>query len=212
MCMNYDKEPKMNNDQVGGVASQNESESSLTPQQQENRDKIQQAIDKYSKSIAVTDLPESLKAPYVHVIQLLGAFKGEISAVKTGALDRKEQVKSKIDALCATGKISYKDFDFSRTEESVGKFIQLLDKMLSEVAQDEQYHASLVASTRPATITILSVQEESFETFVTREIARLRRYVKNARRDLAISYSRFCFGFDEQIKQLAYIESILRNK
>ncbi len=170
-----------------------------------------QSLAEFTKQVAVTPLPNEVKKQLISSVALLTELRQEIENKKAGALEKRAIIKAKIDALRASEKVNIDDAEFKKSEESVEHFVQLLDKMIQEVASDEKFYASLTQDTPPATMTAFKFDSDDFLQLISSRIVSIKKYVKNAKRDLSISYSRYCFGFDAQIRQINYVEHVLNS-
>lgn len=170
-----------------------------------------QPLADFTKQIKVQPLPDALKKQLVAAVGLLGELRTEIENKKVGALEKRDIIKAKIDALRASEKVNIDDAEFKKSEESVQHFVQLLDKMIQEVSADEKFYASLTQDNPPESMTAFKFDSDDFLQLVTSRIVSIKKYVKNAKRDLSISYSRYCFGFDAQIRQINYVEYVVNS-
>jgi hypothetical protein len=68
----------------------------------------------------------------------------------------------------------------------------------------------LIGSDRPAQIAVMKTTPDVFEEYIAGRIKNIRGYVKRARKDLAVSFSRYLLGFDYQMKQIEHIEHMVK--
>lgn len=172
----------------------------------------QKLYDEVTHKIDTVPLQGSLKAGLAYAVELLHGLKQEIENKKLGALEKRQLIREKVTALCDSGKVNVDQSEFDKSDESVHEFVGLLDRMVEEVDTDYQFYKTLLSDTPPATILVFKVEHGTFEKVVQDRIEMIKRYVKTAKRDLAVSYSRYCFGFEAQIRQILFIEQVLIRK
>lgn len=90
------------------------------------------------------------------------------------------------------------------------EFVHLLEKMIAEIDSEIAFYSGLISDSPPAQILVYKDEPDDFKGHLENRIASIKKYVKNAKRDLTISYSRYCFAFDAQIRQISYIEHVLK--
>jgi hypothetical protein len=164
-----------------------------------------------AKQVPVGELTQDLREKLSFAVQALAELKVEIESKKTGALEKKNFIKDKIASLRDSGKVNIDENEFKKSEGSVEHFVQLLDKMMHEVDNDGAFYVSLLSDKQPETMYAFNFEPDDFQKLITRRIQSIKKYVKDAKRDLSISYSRYCFGFETQIRQITYVEHVLNN-
>jgi hypothetical protein len=171
----------------------------------------QKMYDEVTEKIPTTSLQGTLKASLLAAVQALEALKNEIEEKKQGAVEKRSLIKEKVQALCDSGKVNIDTTEFEKSDVSVKEFVGLLDRMIQEVDADYVFYKSFTENEPPATITVFKVEQRgSFEDVIKERIDMIKRYVKTARRDLAVSYSRYCYGFEAQIRHILYVEQVLK--
>lgn len=169
-----------------------------------------ETLKEYLKQVDVTSIAPATRLKFQEAVDALIALKEEIVEKKQGALDKKDFIKSKINDLKISGKVNIDDQEFGKSESSVHEFVRLLDTMVTEVERDITYYLSLLSDTPPAQIFAFKFESDLYEDHIKNKTQSIKKYVKTAKRDLSISYSRYCFGFDAQIRQITYVEQVLK--
>jgi len=163
------------------------------------------------KQIDVTDLSDDVKQKFCDAIALLDALNKEVLEKKQITLDTDQSIREKVQRL-QDMKIIKID---PRAEEVAVKrlsgFITLLDEMVDEISRSAAYYRSLIAEEKPAQISVIKNTSDSFEDYIIQRIKNIKMYAKKAKKDLAVSFSRYCIGFDYQMKQIENIEQLVKN-
>ncbi|MBM3893482.1 hypothetical protein FJ365_03740 [Candidatus Dependentiae bacterium] len=172
----------------------------------------QKLYDEVTHQINTTPLQGELKIQLARAVALLQDLKQEIEGKKSGALAKRQLIREKVTALCDSGKVNVDQSEFDKSDVSVHEFVGLLDRMVEEVDADYQFYKQLVSDTPPPKMLVFKVEHGTFEEVVKQRIEMIKRYVKTAKRDLAVSYSRYCYGFEAQIRQILFVEQVLMRK
>ncbi len=179
---------------------------------EEREQMMQKFMQENLKKIMVTDLDATQRAKIEEAVQALSALRDEILEKRSGALEKKNIIRDKVAFLQASGKVNINDDEFKKSDKSVDEFVTLLDKMISEVERDIAFFNSLLDDkNRPEHILAFNFESDDFADHVANRVSGVKKYVKSAKRDLAVSYSRYCFGFDAQIRQISYVEYVLKH-
>ncbi len=169
----------------------------------------QKVLADVTKKIATTPLPDVVRQAVVEGIALLDTLQQEIAATKQGSMLKRQAIRDKIEALKGHGKVQIDEQRVMVEDDDVKAFVKLLDDMIVELDGDKAMH-QLFINPPDREFTVLNTDPDSFAEFVLQRVDSMKRHVKIARRDLAVSYSRYCFGFDRQMKQLEHLEYILK--
>lgn len=172
-------------------------------------EQMREKLQNFIKQVAVTDIGAEQKERFNSSIHSLESLKNEINDKKSSVIEKKEFIKQKMLTLKNSQKVTIDENEFVKSEKSVAEYVRLLDKMVIEIERDITYYTSLISSTPPEHVMVLKSSSDSFEDYVQERIANIKKYIKTETRDLAVSYSRYCFGFDAQIRQIAYVEQVL---
>ncbi len=172
----------------------------------------QKMYDEVTQKIPTAPLHGELKVSLDRAVEALHSLKQEIAEKKQGAIEKRQLIREKVMALCDSGKVNVDASEFEKSDVSVQEFVALLDRMIEEVDTDYVYYKELASDQPPVTMIVFKVERSGFEEVIKERIEMIKRYVKTARRDLAVSYSRYCYGFEAQIRQILFVEQVLMKK
>ena len=162
-----------------------------------------------TKKITVKPLSQDALLQIDEALIVLGSLRTEILIRKNGALEKRTSIKEMIEVLKDSGKVNIDEERVAREDEGVGEFIKLLDEMILEVEKDDALYRYLIKP-EDSELVVLTQDPDDYEAFVKNRVGGVKRHVKVALRDLAVSYSRYCFGFDRQITQLQHVVRMLK--
>lgn len=185
-----------------------ESEPSLTPElEAEYRELLEQEIERHKKVIVSTALSEDLLKRFQQAILLLKDLEKDVEGKQQQALEKNEHIKQTVQQLMQAGFIQVNEQEFKRSEESVQEYVRLLNDVKDEI-NEEMLRVTMMEQAEPGKeFAVWKSASDSYEEYVESRIKQIKHYVKSVKRDLNISYSRYCFGFDAQMRR---IESIQR--
>lgn len=175
---------------------------------QENLKKLHESI---TKKVAVTELSENTKAALNSALGLLQSLKEKILLTQQNTREKSTLVQEKIAQLRATGKVKFNDLEFEQSNKRTDHFIRLLEQMNLEIERDCAFYTPFIQGGWEPEISAFIFESDEFETFIIRRIVSIKKYVKNAQRDITIGYSRYCFGFDRQLQQLETLDRYIKN-
>jgi len=180
---------------------------------QENKLTIEQKaeLERLFKHVEVAPLNDDLSALTTKAIKVLNELKQEILDKKKGAVEKQNLIQSKIADLKTFNGITVDENEYKKSEVGVEEFVSLLDYMTEEVSSDVNFYSSLLSDSPPKAVWILKSEPDTFSQYLTNRLKHVNKYVRSARRDLSVSYSRYCYGFDAQIKQIGFVEQYLKN-
>jgi len=184
--------------------------SDQTPEQeQERQEKLKQFYAQYFKDIPFGSLTEHVKQLLDGILFLIESLKTEINLKRSGVLEKKSLMQEKLASLKTSSKINVNDAEFDKFHKSIDEYVRLLDSMMQEVERDLAFYQSYLSPNPPAHISVERSAPDAFDAILGERIKMVRKNVKNAKRDLAVSYSRYCYGFEAQMRQIVYVESLL---
>lgn len=172
---------------------------------------MEKFMQEHFKQVAVGEISPAECVKFQDALNFLLALKAEVAAKRVGSLEKKDFIKSMVAKLKESGRVNIDEAEFNKTEKSVMEFVQLLDKMVAEIDADIEFYTKLLSDTPPSYVMAYKDESDNFKDYLDARMASIKKYAKNAKRDLAVSYSRYCFGFDAQIRQIAYVEQVLRH-
>ncbi len=131
----------------------------------------------------------------------------EIEHKRNGLIDVNISLKEKLDALKAVNKITVNQDVFDTNEESINRYITLIGELIKEVREEVELVAMMIQC-KKVYITHAPTAAYPHDPFeiLKNKVKGTRRYIKNVRRDINVSYSRYSFGLNAQMKQISYFE------
>jgi hypothetical protein len=194
------------------AVSENQPDSGAeTPLTDEQKVRVQELYDQYFKKVPVETITDAVRQQIEEIIALVNSLKAEIQFKRSGALEKKVLMQEKLASLKQAGKFKINENEFEKFYHGVDEYIKLLDTMLQEVDRDLAFYQSYMSPTPPEFITVERAAPDSFEQVLALRFKMVRKNVKNAKHDLAISYSRYSFGFESQMRQILYVESVVQH-
>lgn len=161
------------------------------------------------KTSAVKDVVlASFKASLEQLVQL----KKELIEKKDAASEISLNIKSKINNLSKNSAIQINQREIADADKSVKDYLDLLQNLANEVDGELTKYSMLLPDKCPDEVTVWKTEPDDFDQYIQGLTKIIKKYSKNVRKDIAISFSRFCFGFQEQLKRINYIEAYLATK
>lgn len=183
--------------------------SEATIAQERAEEATERFVHQTTKQVVTAPLQPAVAKELTAALRLLTQLREEIEGKRDGALEKRGLIRAKILSLRDSGKVNVDEAEFEKSDTSVQEFVHLLERMVEEVTADEAFYTSLLQDNRPAQVQAFITEPDDFQVWVKERINLIKRYVKAAKRDLAVSYSRYCFGFDVQIRQISYVERVV---
>jgi len=91
--------------------------------------------------------------------------------------------------------------------ESVAMYTSLLQGVMAEIDQELMFFTPFTASNHPSVVNVpLGAAHDSSTVFFVRSVKLLKSQSKNIRKYIAVSYSRYMYGFDLQERNLERLE------
>ena len=169
---------------------------------------------KTQKYILLTPITPEFKSKLTHSIQALLQLRQDILAKKDLLTNKRHQIKEKITSLSETKKVRLDKNEFEKTEKSANDFIKLLDSIINELNNEIGYYYIFASDEKPPFEKIVAPinAPDKLEDYLAAQINGIKQYLKNVKRDISVSFSRYSFGCDEQIKHLSFVESYIKSQ
>jgi hypothetical protein len=196
------------NDEQGLVGSNNQIiEPTIEPVDDTQTDELIKKLDLvHKKLLPVKPIDQELKQRFQETLGGLVVLKEEILHRLDDALTRSALIKEKVDLLLYSGKVQVDEEEYKNSETSVHHYAQLLHNIVNDIEQEIQTFSGLIADTLPSYFVVSKEESDVFTIFIEDKIKALKKYIKNIRKDLNVSDSRYRYGFDAQMKRITYIE------
>jgi len=163
------------------------------------------------KEIIVTALPDQTREKLKEVLDALNALQQEVMFKQAQAIEKNQQIKTRVKVLVESGKVQIDQEEFTRSEASVVRYAEVLYKIIFEVERERGFVDMLLSKEPGTTFQAWKRDSDNFEEYVKGRIKLIKQYVKTVKKNVSVSFSRYCFGFDAQEQRIGYIESLVRN-
>lgn len=159
------------------------------------------------------ELSQEHKKQTQKALFLLGDLCALINTKRSQIIEKRAEIDAKLSTLPEDIRSVLNTEEYAKSGKSIEQFVELLDKMLEEVEADCEMYRKLEQVGYPEVLVQSAQAPEGVDHIASdllQRVATIKQYAKAVNRDLSISYSRYCFGFDEQFKQLDYLEHIAK--
>jgi len=208
---------------TGGVpenVSQDAPQVSLVNSSQDNTEKsstekkIEEIDPKTQKYLYIKPVGQDFKIRLKKIIEELVLMRLDIFNKKVEIVTKQTVIKEKITLLAESKKVRIDKAEFERSEKSAHSYTKLLDGIINELSGEIAYYNVFVSDDAPPIdkIPVPLQAPDRIEDYLEVQMNGIKRYLKNVKRDIAISFSRYTYGFDEQLKHLTYVESYIKSK
>lgn len=156
--------------------------------------------------ISCDPIPASLREALSFALESLRLLKAEIVQKIEFAWRREEALENRLEQLMRdTGST-----DEQRKKvlgESVAMYTGLLRSVIAEIDEELTFFGPFAAEAHPHVVKVpVGAADETSTLFFERSVKLLKSQSKNIRKYLAVSYSRYMYGFDLQERNLEQLE------
>jgi hypothetical protein len=116
-----------------------------------------------------------------------------------------QEVKREIDRI---------QNEIIKESDKIGALLKKISKY-DDITFDSDKHSEMkrgIASYVNSLNEIMKIADHNIEHCQELHAEEVKRFCKKMKKDIAVSYSRFCFGFETQKRQLEYLDKILSKK
>lgn len=167
-------------------------------------------LEMLTKRVSVTALNPQVCAEFIKAVEVLEELEVEVAGKRSAILEKNQFIEDKLAFFQKSGMVNIDDAEREKSNTSVQQFVGILDQMMGEIVRDVAFYRSLTSSTPPEYVTVMKSDPiDDFTTYIKARLAIIKRYIKAVKRDLTVSFSRYCYGFEMQIKRIMYIEQVL---
>jgi|GEM_PF-1945150 hypothetical protein len=198
-----DKEKSVNNN--------NEKETQQTDSSKKiNFEELSKKLDKENKKfIKFPELTTELKSKIEHVSKELTTLKKETAEKKEVISNQMNLVDKKINQLVKDKKIKINGKERKQSEDNIKHYIMLLKGVIQEIEHELSYFSQFSAKDKPSLVVVHKDAPENFGLYIEEKVKWSKRYTKNIRKSTTVSFSRYKFSFEEQLKKLNYMQNFL---
>lgn len=163
----------------------------------------------YKKVIPVVPLgsDQSLISEILFSLSQLG---DEVLLKRDEAVKQSQDIKAKVSALVESGKVHINQDEYQKSEESVIQYAGLLENIVNEITGEIAFFGLFSTDNAPKHVVVWNEDPDDFLEFIKAKVRFIKKYVKSIRKDLNISFSRYNFGFQAQIKRILQVEAYIR--
>ncbi len=157
-------------------------------------------------------LTQEITAKIELIVKELTTLEKEILSKKEYVTEQVNIINKKIDNLIKTKKIKLNAKEREQSEKNIQHYIKLLDGVAKEIKQEMSYFSQFLSDKPPTQIVAPKVAQNNFGTYLQEKVRWANRYAKNIKKNIAISFSRYKFSFEEQLKKLDYMQNYLKSE
>ncbi len=177
-------------------------------------EEYQQFLDNLSKAnkkiIKVTPLEVVEQRLVEDVLLCLSELKNEVLQKRDEAMRQSKFIKDKVESLVTSGKVQIHQDEYKKSEESVIQYAGLLDNIVHEIESEINYFSLFISEELPGQVVAWATEPDDFAFYIREKVRFIKKYAKSIRKDLNISFSRYNFGFQAQIKRILQVEAYVR--
>lgn len=164
------------------------------------------------KYLYINPVDQAMKERLKKVVEELVVVRLDIFNKKVEIVTKRELIKEKIKFLNESKQIRIDKTEFEKTEKSAQDYIRLLDGIIHELSGEIGYYNVFASDEKPPVdkVVVPLKSPDKIEDYLELQMNGIRRYLKTVKRDINISFSRYTFGFDEQLKHLSFVESYVK--
>lgn len=162
------------------------------------------------KIILVKPLTVGDKRLVEDVLLCLIELKNDVLQKRDEAMRQSLFIKEKVGTLVTSGKVQIHQDEYRKSEESVTQYAGLLDNIIIEIDSEINYFGLFMGNDLPGQVVAWMSEPDDFFIYIKEKVRFIKKYVKSIRKDLNISFSRYNFGFQAQIKRILQVEAYIR--
>ncbi len=196
-------------------------------EQESNNDVLEHAVQQEDQKpiekiqVMIHPVPAAVSAQFEVMLAELREMQQEIEEKERLAHEKNNSIAGRIHILIDTYKVEINKSHYEHFVRSIATYMQLLRDMHREFAEEIML-CSFVKNVQAPMLYDLPINTEletykwflghdaltevEKERLVAGKIQHVKRYIKTVKKDLRVSFSRYLFGFDAQMKQVERIE------
>lgn len=155
-------------------------------------------------------LAEPLRVKIIEALTALHGLHEEVIEKKNLALEKSELIKTKVNELIKAGTVKVDQEEYERSEQSIAQYTASLDMLIQEIEHEASQLLYFLSDDANSKVIVEKSDSDNVLELIEKKIKFVKKYVKDITRDLNVSFSRYCFGFDNQLKKILYIQSYLK--
>jgi hypothetical protein len=151
-------------------------------------------------------MPEKLsiheKATVAQVTESLLNLKKDVDEKKEFIEKNIKAINEKVEMLTKSNKVKINHKEREQAKENVSRYSMILDNIAMEIIQELSFFAGILSETPPKAFVVPISFPNSFIVYLVFRIKGGQRYVKNIVKNITVSFSRYRYSFEEQLKRL----------
>ncbi len=182
----------------------------MAPEQEAKLKEMVEQLDKEGKQIIpLPFIPQEIKDKLTFSIGELKKLHDDISGKKEIIVATNQKIQVLAHNLAQSKKVTINEQELAMSSKSSEKYIELLDTILNEVKTEVDYYSQFTQEEHPEFIVVWKEEPPHGILFLMSKVKWIKKYIKTIRKDVHISFSRYSFGFDNQIKKLEQTQAFI---
>ena len=178
---------------------------------EEKKEKVlKEFMEKMTVELPFNGLTQNIKKDVVKIKENLQELKKEIEEKKDSVENQQNSLKEKLDKLVAEGKLKVNQAEYRRSQQSFEHYKKVLENIGAEVGSELNFCMSIASDVSPKTIRVMKSENQNLDNYIKSKIDWLKKYVKKVTKDLRVSYSKYNFGLESQLRNLGYLEAYFK--
>lgn len=171
---------------------------------------LKKVEEKNGKILPFNRLDADTNSQFIAALTELAALRDELMTKVIEARQHNEVIKSRVDQLVEAKKIHVNSEHYNHFDQSITTYVNLLLNISQELEAELIHFVPYTTETPPPVIMVHKDDVDDTTLYFIQKIRWIKRHVKTIRKDLMVSFSRYSFGFDSQMKQLDAIEAYMQ--
>ena len=152
-------------------------------------------------------ITDSQKPAVARLVEELEKIKNEVAEKKDYLNKNINIINDQVDTLTKSKIIKINIEEREQSKKNVAHYSTLLDHIDLEVTEHLSFFSNLLSDTPPTDFFISPYESDSFDSFLYFKIKSCNKYIKETRKSITVSFSRYKFSFEEQLKQLELMKN-----
>lgn len=153
---------------------------------------------------------DQLRAKIIETLTVLHGLHEDVIEKKNLALEKSNVIKGKVNELMQAGTIKVDQEEYNRSEESIAQYTASLDMLTQEIEREASQLLYFLSDEQTSNVIVEKSDTDDVVELIEKKIKFVKKYIRDMQRDLNVSFSRYCFGFDNQLKKILYIQSYIK--
>ena len=178
--------------------------------------KNQLALEKFikenTKELVLGDLSPECRLQLKKATKELELFEKEVEEKREQFSNQSKMRNEQLSKLEKMGALKIDQSNFQRSEIAFKEYEKLLDDILLEIKKELDFCSELSSEGSSKTVRVAKESTLNAKDYVNEKIKQLKKYIKKVQKDLRISFSKYNYGLESQLKELSYVEAYFKAK